>query len=508
MSARSTRRSFLSRSLTAGALFSFGDLGFLAGLPAVSADDAKGTPGGVSLRDEIAPLVKLIETTPRNRLLEEVAQRIRKGLGYRELLAALQLASVINVEPRPSVGFKFHAVLAVNSCHLASLSSPPEHRWLPIFWALDNYKSSEARDVEERGDWRMGAVDEAAVPHAHNALSAFEDAMANWDVAAADAAVAGLSRTAGANEVYESMFRLGARDFRSIGHKAIFVANSFRTLQCIGWEHAEPILRSLAYAMTMYDGGNPATSDHEADRPYRINSRRIQEIRPEWRGGTIDAGATREMLATLRSANYDDASAKAVELLNKGVSPQSLWDAFQVCAGEQVLRQPAIVGLHAATTTNALAFAYRTTASDETRRLLMLQNASFLTMFRDAQGGRGGVRNVTVDELEPAANDASGDLDAVFSSIGGSGSTASVKTLGWLKRDGNPQQLIDAARVLVYLKSRDAHDYKFSSAILEDYAHISPQWRDVFLAANVNLLPGSTRGDSGLVERTRAALEG
>ena len=72
------------------------------------------------------------------------------------MLAALLLAGVRNVQPRPSVGFKFHAVLVVNSAHLASLASPDEHRWLPIFWALDHFKSSQARDVRE------GELDDAA----------------------------------------------------------------------------------------------------------------------------------------------------------------------------------------------------------------------------------------------------------------------------------------------------------------------------------------------------------
>ena len=117
--------------------------------------------------------MRLLEETPRDRLLEEVADRIRRGVSYQELLAALLLAGVKNVEPRPSVGFKFHTVLVVNSAHLASMASPPEHRWLPIFWALDYYKSAAARDVEERGDWTMSAVDESALPPAHRARRAF-----------------------------------------------------------------------------------------------------------------------------------------------------------------------------------------------------------------------------------------------------------------------------------------------------------------------------------------------
>src|SRR5262249_43416857 len=152
----------------------------------------------------------------------------------------------------------FHAVLVVNSAHLASLNSPDADRWLPIFWALDQFKSSQARDVVE-GDWTMAAVDEAAVPPSHRARSAFIEAMDKWDVAATDAAVAALARTAGPQEIFELFARYGARDFRDIGHKAIYVANSWRTLQNIGWQHAEPVLRSLAYALLEHKEANPST---------------------------------------------------------------------------------------------------------------------------------------------------------------------------------------------------------------------------------------------------------
>ncbi|MCH8922725.1 MAG: twin-arginine translocation signal domain-containing protein [Planctomycetes bacterium] len=216
MGMHSSRRTFLKTAAAGGALAGLGDLGFLAGLPRVSAADAKPDPKVVRLQPEIEPLVRLLEDTPREKLLEEVARRIQKGLSYREVLAALQLAGVRNVQPRPSVGYKFHAVLVVNSAHLASLSSPDEHRWLPIFWALDYFKSSQAQDVRE-GNWTMGPVEETAVPKATKARTAFITAMDNWDEAAADAAVAGLARSVGANEAFELFARYGARDFRSIG---------------------------------------------------------------------------------------------------------------------------------------------------------------------------------------------------------------------------------------------------------------------------------------------------
>ena len=69
--------------------------------------------------------------------------------------------------------------------------------------------------------------------------------------------------------------------------------------------------------------------------------------------------------------------------------------------------------------------------------------------------------------------------------------------------------MIDSsARLLVFLKGNDAHDYKFSSAVLEDYLHVSPAWRNSFLASSLALLPGSGDRDNRLIERTRAAFEG
>jgi hypothetical protein len=65
---------------------------------------------------------------------------------------------------------------------------------------------------------------------------------------------------------------------------------------------------------------------------------------------------------------------------------------------------------------------------------------------------------------------------------------------------------VDAAQRLIYLKGTDSHDYKFSAAVLEDYASLSPQLRNRFLAASVFWLKGSSAPDSGLVARTRAVI--
>src|SRR3954469_15832315 len=83
MPSQFSRRRFLRSATVAGTALGLSDLDFLGGLPPVSAADARPEPGRVHLRPEIEPLVKLIEDSPRNMLLEEIAVRIKKGTNYK-----------------------------------------------------------------------------------------------------------------------------------------------------------------------------------------------------------------------------------------------------------------------------------------------------------------------------------------------------------------------------------------------------------------------------------------
>jgi hypothetical protein len=419
-------------------------------------------------------------------------------------VAALFLAGIRNIQPRP-VGFKFHAVLVVNSAHLASLASPDSDRWLPIFWAIDQFKASQARDVQE-GDWTMGPVDESALPPSHKAKAALIEAMDNWDESAADAAIVGMLRTAGADDVYETLARYGARDFREIGHKEIYLANSYRCLSVIGWHHAEPVLRSVVYAMLDRTGTkeNPAKADLPADRPFRRNLEAIKEIKDGWLDGKLNADATRELLAVIREGSAVDTSAKTIELLNKGVATQSIWDAIFDGAGELLIRQPGILSLHATTFSNACHYSFQRCRDDATRRLLLLQNAAFMPLFRGNSKDKG----IHIDSLEPLAmkNGDTESVEEIFAEISRDKLTAARKILGWLKNNPNPEAFADTARRMVFLKGRDAHDYKYSGAVMEDYKALAPMWRDRYLAASAFYLPGAGATDNELVKRTRAAL--
>lgn len=502
------RRQFLRNTALGGTAAALGGhLGFLSRLPSVSAEEVAVNGDAVRLHPDIEPLVRLLEDTPRDRLLEEVADRIvHRGLSYREVLAALMLAGVRNIQPRP-VGFKFHAVLVVNSAHLAAMASPDSDRWLPIFWALDYFKSSQARDVRE-GDWTMAPVDESAVPSARRARAAFIEAMDNWDEPAADVAVAALARHHNANDLFDLFARYGSRDFRDIGHKAIYVANSFRTLEVIGWHHAEPVLRSLAYALLCRsgDGRNPAEEDLAADRPFRDNLELVGSVPRNWLEGRDDYDAGIEMVHAVRQGgDPGDLSRLVVEQLDRGVSARSMMAGCFLSAGELVMQAPAIISLHAMTFTNAVNYAWNRCRDRETRRMLLLQNASFLPLFKR----HGGDRGLLIDEIEPQTPEAEEPVAAaeeIFATLSDDPTKASAKVLGQLQRDPHPGAIANTARRLIFLKGSNSHDYKYSSAVLEDYEHLPSPARERLLAASVYLLRGSKADDNRLVRRTREAL--
>jgi hypothetical protein len=506
MSASPNRRSFVKGSLTAGALAGLGDFGFLGSLPPVGAAEGA-SPSTVQFCPDIEPLVRLIEETPKEKLVEALAGKIKAGTTYQQLLGAVLLAGVRNIQPRP-VGFEFHCVLAVHSAHQAALAAPDGDRWLAMFWAADTFKNSQAVKVQ-KGVWAMPTLEEGKLPSAAQSKQRFTEAMDAWDEKAADQAVAALTRTAGAGELFELFARYGARDFRAIGHKAIYVANAFRTLNTIGWRHAEPVMRSLAFALLVNDGKNPSKEDLEPDRPWRENLKRAASVRAGWQRGKVSPEAAAEILAAGRTASTKDICDKAVELLNRETDPASVWDGIFLSAGELLMRQPGIVALHSVTSANALHYAYQASGDDETRRMMLLQAAAFVALFRK-QLGKPGLEGASIDKLEKAELKVNGAeaVGEVFASAGKDRPAAAKKALAVLKGEGDAgaEAILAAGRRLVFNKGHDSHDYKFSSAAMEDYYNVTPHWRDRYLASSLYWLHGTGDRDNDLIRRTRAAL--
>jgi hypothetical protein len=492
------RRQFLEAS----AVFGLG-AGLGAEARAVTPESAAAMavkPEAVKLRPEIEPVVRWIEETPRDRVLNVAIEKLKAGLSYRELMAGLFLAGVRNIKPRP-VGFKFHAVMVIHSAHLLGQSAAVDERLLPMLWALDTFKASQAAD-EKEGDWALGPVDEKRLPKSWKAKEAFVKAMEDWDAEAADAATVAFCRSHGAAEVMEEFWRFAIRDHRNIGHKAIFAAQAWRTLQAIGWQNAEPVLRSLAFGL-LDRQGKPGK---DVVGPYASNLEVAKQFPEHWSTGAEDRAASDRVLDVLRTASPKAAGSGLLEYLQGGVGPEVVWDGILKGANELLLRKPGIIALHAVTSVNALHFIFGAAADETTRRTALLQAASWTAMFREALGDAPTIKLNMMEPLEVPKSPADAIAD-MFATIKKSRLDAARKALGFLKNGGSNEAVFAAARRMIFLKGRDSHDYKFGAAAWEESLLAStPATRSLLTAAMMGHLPSSTAPDSPLMIRSREAV--
>ena len=446
---------------------------------------------------EIGALHRLMEETPRERLAAELAGLIGGGLDHRRTLAALAVATSRRVQPFPHVGYKYHAVLALQSVHLTALNLPEGERWLPVFWALDYFK--RAQDAERRqSGWTMGPQPEPAAETVEAARSNLIDALDRWDIQAVDPAVLDFARLAAPEQLSEILFRYGIRDLRAIGHKAIAVQNVHRLLPIVGPEHAPAVLRSLAAALQNHGSDpNPATSDLRSDRTWRAFQPMLGEIPKTWREGRRDDAARNELVRTLREVSELDAGRAVIDLLKGGVSTDSIWEALFATAAELVLTRPTVVPVHAQTSANAFHHVFRHARTETTQLLALLQSAAFMAAFRR---GIGNTRaDLRIDQLEPLAVPGSGAdvLRDAFSELPHDSAAGARKALHYLQRGGSADALAASARRHLARNGRQSHDYKFTEAALENHREMAPTpWRDRILAASMAYFTGSAEAPS------------
>jgi hypothetical protein len=186
---------------------------------------------------------------------------------------------------------------------------------------------------------------------------------------------------------------------------------------------------------------------------------------------------------------------------------QSVYDALFVASSELVLRQNGIVPLHAVTSTNAIHYLFRTVKDERLQWWLLLQNCAFVSLLRDAAKDRDKMRDIKIDTLASNTDvPMPVELGAVFQNLGRDRDLASRQVYTYLQQSKSPDDLFASARNHVFSKGNDSHDYKFSSAILEDYTNVSPAWRNLYLSGCAQMLHGDSAPDTKLFQRVRELL--
>ena len=98
------RRGFLATSAAATAVPLLPDLDFLAPVSRAAATDTRIDPEQVRKSPSIGLLIKLIQTTPRDKCVPVFIEQLQAGLSYQDLLSALLLATIEHGDPHQVLG--------------------------------------------------------------------------------------------------------------------------------------------------------------------------------------------------------------------------------------------------------------------------------------------------------------------------------------------------------------------------------------------------------------------
>lgn len=468
-----TRRQFLSRS---GAVS-------LAGL-----FPWRGwkVPGRVSERDLLSLSDFLIEND-RDAVLARIAAFAGQGWTRDELLGAIFLAGLREVNPDPC-GFKFHCVMVSHSAALLADTAPAAEALLPVLFNASDFKHSQERDRRE-GDFRLVAAPEPQAGTLDELVDALRLGLEDWSADACDRAATGAARhvteATVLDRLFDGLWVHGMRDFHNLGHKIIFVAQTYRMLRRLPRPAlAEPALRSLCKAL-LIGGGEEA----------RIGSPQshalAREPKKAWRGDAAsDPEHAIEVLRILRSVKQGEGGAAIAELLEDGASPAAVWDGYRLFAAEQHLHAPGLLAVHPLTTINASRFAAERALDPVKRRFLLLQTAEWQVAYRRSFTD-GKPAGLAIDALEPGDAIGAERLLETKSRL-----EAVPQALRVAKHPRGARSLMSALSSRVRRKGDEHHYHKYIAAVDEERGLMHPALAPHLLAASVCYVPGPSARDT------------
>lgn len=488
-------------------------------LRGLAASGAEPVPERIRFGPELEPIVRLIEDTPRQDCVRVFVAELRRGLPYRQFLAASLFASIRRQNSH-------HEVYKIHSLHEVSMEARAEERLLPLFWGLNGYKQrQEDFPLPLMTEWR------GSLPSVRNASDELRDGLLQVDRDRAEAAVVALARGLGARATMEQLWQYGCRNGSAGGHMAIALANCFRALDTIGWQEAETGLRFVV--QDWFSLGYVKPDAYLQPNQARV-AEHLEHLPPGWAGEPPDRAATIELLGAIREGKAEAAAALAVQQLRRGVSAQALWDAIHLATAELLVRHKDGWGLasrplHSNTSTNALHYAFRTSTIPASRLLVLLQGVAWTADKTGSDLAGQALRELWITDLPaakppPSAEEAVTEIfarlpersyrwDREEGAVLTYGRRADADeacrkafTLLRERPDAVPLFTQTAHGWLCRKASNDTHEYKFLAAILENARWVSPEWRAHLLAASVHYFHGNHSPDNAVIQQAREAL--
>jgi hypothetical protein len=340
---------------------------------------------------------------------------------------------------------------------------------------------------------------------------------------------------------------------------AIWAANVLRTLETVGWQHAEAVLRVVVRNLL-------GEKSDMALQSYPGNSERVRKtigkLPATWAENVSDRGFVREFLALWRESTavprdqsprrgefpgiFDSRMTPhaikkreaACDLVASGlvggrIRAGAVWDAVHLAVGELILsaHRGSEAG-HSNTVTNALHYAFEVSAEPANRLLALLQAVGWLFHFRENMADKDWLnepRPITDIVAAKIPDDPAEAVEEILAhlSYGPTGKPPTVdhtyrgpayltpswrheaarKAFAFARKFPDSRPLFGAANRLLPLKTGwDPHPIKYALAARENCRWVSPEWQPNLLAAASCLFFGVDAPDNDVADQIREAV--
>ncbi len=326
MNTPSTRREFLAGVGQGMLVASIGyEVAMGLGLsPAAAAEEA---PKALAFGN-LEPLVCLMQETPADHLLPELAARLSSGTPLRDLLRAGVLANVRSFGGEDYIGF--HTMMAMSPAWHMSGELPAESQALPVFKVL--YRNTA--NIQSQGGRKhevLHPVEPAPLPANTVAGEAIRDAIRRRDLKAAEAMLATVAASSPEEAFNAVLYPVHDQDEV---HRVVMPYRAWDLLSLVGMEHAHTMLRqSLHYCMENYSGNHESPKDL---LPKVMEEHKLLDRTP----GTRKMGDAwvDKFCHTLFESTPEQAAHATGAAIAEGIAPADISEAIMLAANQLILR--------------------------------------------------------------------------------------------------------------------------------------------------------------------------
>lgn len=280
----------------------------------------------------LEPLVQFMQETPPDKLVPQLAEKLKSGTDLRRLVTAAALANARTFGGEDYVGF--HTMMALAPAFHMAAELPAALQPLPVFKVL--YRNTNR--IQEKGGRKQEVlfqVEPEKLKSTRPGGELLRDEVRAKDVNAAEKTFAALAQVSPDEALNELL--TAVEDHTEV-HRVVLPYRAWDLLDLIGKEQAHTLLRqSVRYCVRAeYWPKSAAPGDPRTLLPKLLEEHQLMGRQPGTRAGETDWVS--QLSDSIFKGSPEQAAEAAAAALAEGFSPDAVGEAVSLAANQLILR--------------------------------------------------------------------------------------------------------------------------------------------------------------------------